>query len=154
VDQHMNLAVEQLRHTSGSEGEAPVGMSLEVSDLFYHYAGGSTPTGIQRVQQELCLELLRAQHEHGIDCVVYDKGLQRWRIASAEWLRSLIDAARSFRPGNRPWADLYQEFSAGFSAFPIKHFEPGEWLVMVASGLFHPGAATASPRGSSRRFSA
>src|SRR5690242_12002102 len=135
----MNLAVEQQRRPPLFEGDAEVGMNLEVSDLFYYYSGGSTPTGIQRVQQELCLELLRSPHEHGIGCVSYDKGLQRWRIASTEWLQSLIDAARSFRTGNRPWAEQYQEFAAGFSAFPIKHFQPGEWLVNVGASWSLPG---------------
>lgn len=108
-------------------------VTFEVSDLFYYYASGSTPTGIQRVQQELCLELLRRQHPAVTSIVVYDKPQQKWRIVSREWLRSLVNAARSFKPGAHPWQKIYQEFAAQLAVFPVKHFEAGEWLLNIGA---------------------
>src|SRR5690242_13297036 len=145
----MNLAIRPQRQGSAQEGDAPFaigsgveGMNLEVSDLFFFYSGGSTPTGIQRVQQELCIEMLQSGNE-ALNCVIYDKAQQRWRVAPREWLESLIGAARSFRPGSgRLWAEVYQEFARDFSTFSIKQFEPNEWLVNVGASWALPGYFT------------
>jgi glycosyltransferase involved in cell wall biosynthesis len=145
----MNLAIGPHLRVSPRDGDAPLAtelepaaMNLEISDLFYFYSGGSTLTGIQRVQQELCLDMLRSEKDSPT-CVIYDKGQQRWRVAPHDWLESLIGAARSFRPGSgRLWADVYQQFATDFPGFPIKQFEPGEWLVNVGASWALPGYFT------------
>lgn len=123
---------------------APRDMTLpravfEISDLFYYYASGSTPTGIQRVQQELSLELLRQEHHAATSIVIYDKPQQKWRVVSHEWVRSLLNAARSFRSGSHSWRKVYEEFAAQLAVFPIKHFEPGEWLLNMGASWGLPG---------------
>src|SRR5256885_7199976 len=86
-------------------------LNFEVSDLFYYYGNGSTPTGIQRVQQELCLQFLESRANTPSTIVIYDKSLQKWRIVPGEWFVSLIQAARSFKTGRDKWQKTYQSFA-------------------------------------------
>jgi glycosyltransferase involved in cell wall biosynthesis len=114
-------------------------MVFEVSDLFYYYGTGSTPTGIQRVQQELALELLQdSSGAAKTTLVIYDRSLQKWRLAPSEWFKGLVAAARSFRPGSRAWEETYLTFSNQLTAFPLKQFESGEWLVNVGASWALP----------------
>src|SRR6185503_6657660 len=84
-------------------------MSFDVSDLFYYYSAGHTPTGIQRVQQELCLELLRLEQASATQLVIYDRVIQKWRLVPGKWLVLLLETARSFRPTARSWNEVYQD---------------------------------------------
>jgi len=109
------------------------GASFEVSDLVYYYATGNTPTGIQRVQQEISWVLLQEADEEINAFVVYDRNLQKWRSVPTDWLHSLISTARAFRGDHKAWLVLYEEFAAKLSKFPLRQFERGEWLVNVGA---------------------
>src|ERR1041385_1594318 len=107
-------------------------LSFEVSDLFYFYSTGNTVTGIQRVQQELCVQF--AKQDHALcEFVIYDRNVQKWRTVSKEWLLSLIEVARSFRPGGEAWSTVYDSYAKRAFTSPLKQFEPGEWLVNVGA---------------------
>jgi glycosyltransferase involved in cell wall biosynthesis len=108
-------------------------MSFDVSDLFYYYSAGHTPTGIQRVQQELCLELLRHEKASATLLVIYDRAIQKWRLVPGKWLLALLETARTFRPAARSWSEVYQELAVQLTTFPLKQFESGEWLVNVGA---------------------
>ncbi|MBV9063618.1 MAG: glycosyltransferase family 4 protein, partial [Alphaproteobacteria bacterium] len=107
-------------------------VSFEVSDLFYFYATGNTVTGIQRVQQELCVQFAKQDQAH-CEFVIYDRNVQKWRSVSKEWLLSLIEAARAFRPGGEPWSSIYEVYAKRALTAPLKQFDPGEWLTNVGA---------------------
>ena len=113
-------------------------IGFDITDLFYYYADGHTPTGIQRVQQELCLNLSADSRYQGIELVVYDRAIQRWRQVPLEWLQSILELSRSFGPSAGSWNEVYQKFAAQLARFPQKRFEPQEWLVNVGASLSLP----------------
>jgi glycosyltransferase involved in cell wall biosynthesis len=115
------------------------GIAFEMSDLIYYFGTGSTPTGIQRVQQEIGLSLLREGKAH---FVLYDNHLQKWRMLPRQWLSDLISAARSFGAGAKTWPDIYHEFYSKVQSFPLKQFEAGQWLLNVGASWSFPGYFT------------
>src|SRR4051812_47526184 len=123
---------------AASEVASSYRLNFEVSDLFYYFGTGSTLTGIQRVQQELCLGFFGSHSSALSTLVVYDKPLQRWRIVQWDWFASLVKAARSFKAGGAAWDEIYQSFATQLSSFPLKHFEAGEWLVNVGASWALP----------------
>src|SRR5436190_14436951 len=130
----------KLKHTAPSpiEGASRYRLSYEVSDLFYYFVTGNTLTGIQRVQQELCLGFIESQSSALSALVVYDKSLQKWRTVQWDWFASLLKTARSFKAGGRLWDETYQSFATQLSSFPLKQFEAGEWLVNVGASWALP----------------
>ena len=110
---------------------------FEVSDLVYYYASENTPTGIQRVQQELARALL-SEMDNGVIPVIYDRAIQKWRSLSTDWLFSLISAASEFRGSNEAWRVVYQEFSDKLSSFALTQFEKGTWLLNAGASWSLP----------------
>src|ERR1700735_4123157 len=104
---------------TGARPRVAPGLFFEVSDLIYYYGSGNTPTGIQRVQQELALQYLQRGADHNISFVIYDSAVQRWKTVNPEWLGNLILTARSFRGGASRWREEYRRFAERLSTFPL-----------------------------------
>src|ERR1700683_5862128 len=98
-------------------------VSFEVSDLVYYYGSGNTPTGIQRVQQELVSQYLQ-RADQNISFVIYDFAVQRWKTVNPEWLGNLISTARSFRGQVPRWREEYKRFVERMSPFPLTRLHP------------------------------
>ena len=110
---------------------------FDVSDLIYYYALESTPTGIQRVQQELARALLSGNAD-GVEAVIYDSAIQKWRTLPNAWVLSLIAAASEFPGTNDAWKEIYQDFSGKLAGFALTQFESGEWLINVGASWSLP----------------
>ena len=127
-----------LQRTSLNVPNSSLSIAFDVSDLVYYYATGNTPTGIQRVQQELAWEFLQAEDAQVWSFTVYDGGPQRWRIVPLEWLRSLIALSRTFRGDRDNWREVYGKLREKFKAFPFRQFQRGEWLLNVGASWSLP----------------
>ncbi|HEX4080749.1 MAG TPA: glycosyltransferase family 1 protein [Rhizomicrobium sp.] len=108
-------------------------VAIDVSDLVYYYASGNTPTGIQRVQQELAWEFLQTAEAHAWSFTVYDGAAQRWRVIPSDWLRSLIVLSRTFRGDRENWREAYGKHREKLKTFPFRQFQRGEWLLNVGA---------------------
>ena len=115
-----------------------VKVAYEVSDLVYYFESGNTPTGIQRVQQEICLQLIGDPSNPAVSLVIYDIPHQRWRAVPQDWIKGLISAARSVRNGVDVWSEIYRTFFSKISSFSFHQFEPGDWLVNVGASWALP----------------
>jgi glycosyltransferase involved in cell wall biosynthesis len=131
------LRLDELRG-SESRSRTVARLSFEVSDLIYYYGSGNTPTGIQRVQQELASQYLQRGAGQNISFVIYDSAVQRWKSVNPEWLGNLISTARSFRGGPARWREEYRRFAERLSTFPLSQFERGDWLVNVGASWSMP----------------
>ena len=107
-------------------------IAFDISDLAYYYASGNTPTGIQRVQQELAWEFLQSA-DAKTSFALYDGAAQRWRVIPADWLRSLIASSRTFRGDHESWKEVYGRFRERMKTFPFRQFQRGEWLLNVGA---------------------
>lgn len=118
--------------------QTALSIAFDISDLVYYYSTGHTPTGIQRVQQELAWEFLRTSDAAISSFVVYDGTAQRWRTVSTEWLSSLISTARGFRGTYSGWQEAYAKLREKLKTFAFRQFERGEWLVNVGASWSFP----------------
>jgi len=123
---------------TGSRPRTESCLCFEVSDLIYYYKSGNTPTGIQRVQQELASQYLQRLANDNILFVVYDSNLQRWRTVSPQWLQTLISTARAFRGSAMQWQEEYKRLAEKLSTFPMSQPERGDWLVNVGASWSMP----------------
>src|SRR5579871_5096131 len=114
---------------TGARPQVSSCLCFEVSDLVYYYSSGNTPTGIQRVQQELASQYILRAGSDNVSFVIYDSGLQRWRSVSPQWLSTLISTARSFRGSLSSWQEEYNRIAEKLLTFPFAQFERGDWLV-------------------------
>lgn len=132
----------------GAIARAEPGLSLlgdvhlvfDLSDLMAWFDAQRAPSGIQRVQLELVIPMLRAgAPAASLETAVFRPESGTWRPLPREILRRLIALVRDGAdPADPAWSEAVVRARDAIAAAPDLAFTPGAWLVNCGSSWWLP----------------